>query len=64
MITDIFILAAGFFSSTKGLRQGDSFSPYLFVLGMEVLSALLRKAADGGFISSCKLWGGGEEGGS
>ena len=59
MITDIFILAAGFFSSTKGLRQGDSFSPYLFVLGMEVLSALLRRPADGGFISGCKLWGGG-----
>ena len=48
---------AGFFSSTKGLRQGDSLSPYLFVLGMEVLSALIRRAADGGFISGCKFWG-------
>ncbi|RVW59240.1 LINE-1 reverse transcriptase-like [Vitis vinifera] len=48
---------AGFFSSTKGLRQGDPLSPYLFVLGMEVLSALLRRAAVGGFFSGCRFWG-------
>ncbi|RVW31161.1 putative ribonuclease H protein [Vitis vinifera] len=50
-------LISGFFSSTKGLRQGDSLSPYLFVLGMEVLSALIRRAADGGFISGCRFRG-------
>ena len=47
----------GFFSSSKGLRQGDPLSPYLFVMGMEVLSALIRRAVDGGFISGCRIRG-------
>ncbi|KAJ9705958.1 hypothetical protein PVL29_003867 [Vitis rotundifolia] len=50
---------AGFFSNSKGLRQGDPISRYLFVLGMEVLSALIRRAAAGGFISGCRLQGSG-----
>ncbi|RVX11694.1 putative ribonuclease H protein [Vitis vinifera] len=40
-----------FFSSSKGLRQGDPISPYLLVMGMEVLSALIRRAVEGGCIS-------------
>ncbi|RVW81043.1 putative ribonuclease H protein [Vitis vinifera] len=46
----------GFFSSSKGLRQGDPLSPYLFIMGMEVLSVLITRAVEGGFISGCSIW--------
>ena len=52
---------AGFFSNSKGLRQRDPLSPYLFVLGMEVLSTLIRRAVDGGFLSDCRLRGSGDD---
>ncbi|RVX06605.1 LINE-1 reverse transcriptase-like [Vitis vinifera] len=48
---------AGFFPNSKGLRQRDSLSPYLFVLGMEVLSTLIRRAGEGGFLAGCRLRG-------
>ena len=48
----------GFFSSTKGLRQGNPLSPYLFVMGMEVLDVLIRRAVEGGFLLGGSIRGG------
>ena len=49
-----------FFPSLRGLRQGDTLSPYLFIKGMEVLNIMLRRAAAGGFISGCNFKNGNE----
>ena len=34
----------GFFNCTRGIRQGDSLSPFIFVLVMEALNRLMDKA--------------------
>ncbi|KAG7599383.1 Reverse transcriptase domain [Arabidopsis suecica] len=48
---------AGYFNSERGLRQGCSLSPYLFVVCMNVLSSMIDKAARNksiGYHPKCK----------
>ncbi len=40
----------GFFDSSRGLRQDDPLSSLLFLVIMEVLSRMLRRTEEGGFI--------------
>ena len=46
---------ADFFRSSRGLRQGNPLSSYLFVIGMEALSCMLKRAMEGNFLSGCKI---------
>ena len=53
---------SGFFNNTKGLRQGDPFSPYLFVIRMEALSSFINKSMSEGFLIGCRVKGRGGDG--
>nr|CAN60370.1 hypothetical protein VITISV_011180 [Vitis vinifera] len=54
-------MSKGFFQSSRGLRQDDPLSPYLFVIAMKVFSFFLKRVVDGGFMSGCKVKGRNEE---
>ena len=45
----------GFFISSRGLRQGDSLSPYFFGIGMEAFSSLINRAEREGFLLGCRV---------
>lgn len=47
------------FGCGKGLRQGDPISPFLFIIVMEALSSIIRKACDIGSFDGVKINDGG-----
>lgn len=44
-----------YFLPSRGIHQGDPISPYLFIIVANVLSTLLKKAADDGSIKRIRL---------
>ena len=47
---------ACFFNSSRGLRQRDPLSPLLFLMIMEVLSRLLKRTENGGYLCWLRCW--------
>ena len=45
----------GFFPSERGLRQGDPFSPFLFILAMEGLNSTVRVATQKNWLKGLKV---------
>jgi len=47
--------SAGFFNSSRGLRQGDPLSPLLIIVVMEALSKMLFVTVDSGRLSGFSM---------
>lgn len=43
------------FAPSRGLRQGDPLSPYLFLLVSEVLSRMIQSAVDGNYLDGVQI---------
>ena len=52
----------GSFQILRDVRHGDPLSPYLFVLAMEALGCLLKRAREGGYLLGFKVNSRGGEG--
>ena len=50
---------SNFFHPSRGLRQGDPLSPYLFILCQEILSRLIDREQAAGTVSGVKMNTGG-----
>lgn len=48
----------GFFAAKKGLRQGDSLSPFLFTLVVDILSKLMTRAVERNLLRGFKVGNG------
>lgn len=45
----------GFFLATRGLTQGDSLSPFLFILAVDSLSEILKIAENNGLLKGFQV---------
>ena len=47
-----------FFQSSRSLKQADPLSPFLFILAMEAMSCILKRALQGGYLEFMASWKG------